>query len=407
MANRWAVASGTWTSAAMWNGGTVPTSADVVYANNFTVTIASTVTVQALRNDALPTSAAAGGTFRLINNANVTCTNANGIVQGTVATSCISASGLTAGQTATLSASITSTLATAAANTPTINHSSAGTLRLIGNYAPTDYHNNGVVISNSGGGLLEITGNVTGPSGTTGQPIATVSHTGVAGTTKITGTVTGGATQSTRRGATCSAGTLLVVGTVVGGSTQATNTGVENTSGAGAGIIHIDGTCQGGPNAPAVGYGASVNQITRATGPFLVSTNGQVMAMAASAWKFHFTQAPTYMQVPTVNPTTNAVVWKNLYTADNMPSGGYPVAGNVRSGTVYGSTSEFTGTLAVPAAGSVALGVAVDNTVGTAVLTQADARTALGMASANLDQQLAQKATVDQVASIVQTATSN
>lgn len=407
MANRWAVASGTWTTASMWNGGTLPTSADVVYANNFTVTIASTVTVQALRNDVLTGSAAAGGTFRLTNNANVTCTNANGIIQGTVASSCISASNLTAGQTATLSASINSTLSTTAAGTPTILHSSAGTLRLIGNYAPTDGPNSGVLISNSGAGLLEITGAVVGATGTIGQPHTTVQQAGAGGTTQITGTVAGGATQSTRRGCSATAGTLVIVGTVTGGSTQATNVGVENMSTSGGATVHIEGTCQGGSSAPAVGYGASSLQITRATGPFLVSTSGQVMAMAACAWKFHYTQAPTYMQVPTVHPTTSAVVWKNLYTADNMPSGGYPVAGNVRGGTVYGPSSEFTGTLAVPAAGSVALGVAVDDTVGTAVLTQANARTALGMASANLDQQLAPKATVDQVAAIVQNAVSS
>ena len=69
-------------------------------------------------------------------------------------------------------------------------------------------------------------------------------------------------------------------------------------------------------------------------------------------------------------------------------SGIVPAASDVRSGVVF-SSGNRTGTLAVPAAGSVALGVAVDNTTGTAVLTQANVRTAVGMASANLDSQLA------------------
>jgi hypothetical protein len=68
-------------------------------------------------------------------------------------------------------------------------------------------------------------------------------------------------------------------------------------------------------------------------------------------------------------------------------SGVLPAATDVRTGVVY-SSGNLTGSCAVPAAGSVALGVAVDNTTGTAVLTAANVRTAVGMASANLDTQL-------------------
>jgi hypothetical protein len=56
-----------------------------------------------------------------------------------------------------------------------------------------------------------------------------------------------------------------------------------------------------------------------------------------------------------------------MYGADNGAFGN-PIAANVRSGTSYGG-GNLTGTCAVPAAGSVALGVPVDNTTGTAVLT--------------------------------------
>jgi hypothetical protein len=71
-----------------------------------------------------------------------------------------------------------------------------------------------------------------------------------------------------------------------------------------------------------------------------------------------------------------------LYTADSV--GGNPATTNVRSGTVYGPSNELTGTLAVPPAGSVAVGVPVDNTVGTASLTAvspADIATAVWAAS--------------------------
>ena len=75
----------------------------------------------------------------------------------------------------------------------------------------------------------------------------------------------------------------------------------------------------------------------------------------------------------------------------------------------YGDTSQFQGTYVSPAASSVASGVTygpANTLTGTAILTAANVRAAVGMASANLDTQLANKATVDQVASIVQGATS-
>jgi hypothetical protein len=48
-----------------------------------------------------------------------------------------------------------------------------------------------------------------------------------------------------------------------------------------------------------------------------------------------------------------------------------PLPNNVRSGTSYGS-GNYIGTLAVPSANRVSAGIAVDNTVGTAILTGAD-----------------------------------
>jgi len=50
---------------------------------------------------------------------------------------------------------------------------------------------------------------------------------------------------------------------------------------------------------------------------------------------------------------------------------GYPIVANVRSGVVYGTASELTGTLGVPPKESVLKGVPVDDTVGEAILTKA------------------------------------
>jgi hypothetical protein len=109
-------------------------------------------------------------------------------------------------------------------------------------------------------------------------------------------------------------------------------------------------------------------------------------------WFWQNTTPPaTYYQIRSANLS----VIRPLYTADSV--GGNPAVTNVRSGTVYGPNSELTGTCAVPAAGSVAFGVPVDATTGTAVLTPESVRSAVGMASANLDTQLAAKPTATQV----------
>jgi hypothetical protein len=67
--------------------------------------------------------------------------------------------------------------------------------------------------------------------------------------------------------------------------------------------------------------------------------------------------------------------FQSFYTAD-FSGFGQPAIANVRLGTTYASGA-LTGTAAIPAAGSVALGVPVDATTGTAVLTAANVQTAL------------------------------
>ena len=54
-----------------------------------------------------------------------------------------------------------------------------------------------------------------------------------------------------------------------------------------------------------------------------------------------------------------------------VPSG-YPAITDVRSGTIYGNSSEFTGTCIVPLPAYVSLGVNVDATVGTLTITPSD-----------------------------------
>jgi hypothetical protein len=166
----------------------------------------------------------------------------------------------------------------------------------------------------------------------------------------------------------------------------------------GLGTLTVNGTCQSSTTAPAIAAG-SATQITRLSGPFLLGASGNINPVQAQSWRWAPTQIPTYCEVAASNGSTK----RNLFTSDNIPAGNYPTAANVRSGTVYGPNLENTGSLAVPSASSVALGVAVDNTTGTAVLTSANVQTALGAFSSG---RLSNVATVDSTGAQIQAAVS-
>jgi len=191
---------------------------------------------------------------------------------------------------------------------------------------------------------------------------------GVSSTINITGNLTGGnaGTVSTALNVGAAGAAVTVTGSVTGGGTSP---GILNNA---AATLTVNGTCQSSSTQPAIGAG-SATQITRLSGPFLLGASGNINPIQAQSWRWAPTLIPTYMEVARSDGSTK----RNLFSADNMPSGGYPVAANVRQSTVYGPSSEFTGTLSVPSASSVALGVATDNTTGTAILTAANVQTAL------------------------------
>ena len=131
-------------------------------------------------------------------------------------------------------------------------------------------------------------------------------------------------------------------------------------------------------------------QLVRASGSFIHSVNGTIPINAARI---------NLLTTPTVSKTRYALngtsTYVDMFTADN--SLGQAAVADVRSGTVYAS-GNLTGTLAVPAAGSVALGVPVDATTGTAVLTAAAIRTELAVELARLTQCSTVATTGDQIA---------
>ena len=206
MALRYAIATGNWSNAAIWNGGTLPTSADDVYANNFTVTIDTNVTVLSIRNRA-GSPAVAGGGFIISSAITVTVTGVStGIMGGTG--SCITFSGIS-DVTATIN---TSRIEGPDANSSqTINHIGAGTLTISCTvYAPSGSATNRYTILFNSTGILNYSGaTITGNFATSSFVISGV------GTLNIVANLSGGSNTSAID--VNAAATLNITGNLIGG----------------------------------------------------------------------------------------------------------------------------------------------------------------------------------------------
>jgi len=135
-------------------------------------------------------------------------------------------------------------------------------------------------------------------------------------------------------------------------------------------IIITNGTFTASAFTNAISV-ASTGADVRLSGDFLDHWSGW---KAISGDKWRLGNAPTLGQTRyALAGTTDS--YFTMYGADNGTFGN-PIAANVRSGVSYGG-GNLTGTCAVPVAGSVNLGVPVDATTGTAVLTGADVATAV------------------------------
>lgn len=351
-----AVKTGVWSDVTTWNTGALPTSADDVYSNTFTVTIDVSPTVLSISNAATTGVTAGGGFVISANGITLTCTAANGIVGGGSAGQALDVT-VGAGNSCSV---IGNSVGGSASNSFGIRHNGAGTLSITGNStggSQTQSHG----VNNAGNGTLNVTGNATGGAGTNADGVR--NNQGLA---NLTGSATGGA------------------------------------AGIGYGFANFDrfnhvGSVFASTSIAGIGPG-SITQVTTITGP-LISTDGSGGTAAASGinpcvalrWFPADTALSTFeyrMRGATVSGSPSVRPARQLFLTDAYAAG-YPSAGNVRNGTAYGPGSIYTGTCAVPGASSVVVGVPVDNTTGTAAVTAATIRAAVGLASANLDTQLA------------------
>jgi len=374
------------------------TSADVLHSNNFAITVNVDTTVGTVRNDNA-NSATAGGGFTLSNGITLTA-NA---VAGSVGTACITFSG-TSGNSATLVGNATGGSANGAFGA---NNSSTGTMTITGNCTGGSVGSAHGAINNSTG-TLTITGNCTG--GSAGS--AHGANNNSTGTLTITGNCTGGSANTATGANNNSTGTLTITGNATGGSVSGAN-GANNSS---TGTLTINGNATGSDNANGANNASTgILNVTRAIGnewgigaTGKVSVAGVASTAAGSQTRVDelefglLGQAPVTGAISVPDKTSNVCLVHRLSASkktlsDPSASTGQANEADVRFGTSY-ALGNKTGTLRVPAAGSVALGVLVDAGSGTAVLTPAavwDQATSAITASNSIGVRLKQAATVE------------
>jgi hypothetical protein len=378
-------ASGNFNAGATWVGGVVPGAADEARASTtHVITITANVTCTELSN-------AGTGTYVLNNGVTLT---ANVTHKSLTSSNCLTFSAASPA-TASIVGNITAgspNPSAAVANTGTGALSVTGAI-VGGSFSTASGLSQGTL------GSVTITGNATGSLG------PAVLNTG-GGTINVTGNVTGGTAANIYGVSNAGVGTINVTGNITGGTAVATSHGLNNAS---TGIVAIVGTCTGGAagaagsnNAAggtitttrAKGNGFGIGSVATAAGVGIASAQSSItkieelefgaLGMSPSSGPCYITPLTTNVAIFTKYPGGTGT--KTL--VDATASAGMPAITDVRFGTSYASGA-LTGVAYIPAAGSVAFGVPVDATTGTATLTAANVRAAIGMASANLDTQLA------------------
>ena len=260
-------------------------------------------------------------------------------------------------------------------------------------------HSTAGLIQNSAVGTLNFYGIVVGGSGSYAYGV----FNSAAGTITVT-TATGGSGSSAFGAINNAAGTMTVT-TATGGSGSNAYGAINNA----AGTMTVT-TATGGSGINAYGamnsdagtmtvdlavgndYGPGGTHPYSAPGVSANNTVGQITQVKRVRFGAHG-QSPIVGAVQMVVDASNEGVFVTNYSGGTRtltPSGAsaqFPATSDVRSGVSYDNGDKI-GACAVPAASNVAVGIAVGNTTGTAVLTVDGVRTAVGLASANLDTQI-------------------
>jgi hypothetical protein len=354
-------------------------SGDVLMANSFAITVNISTNLGStgqVRNDAT-SGATAGGSFALSDGVTLTANVFAG------ATGCVSTTG-------TVSASVVGNLTGGTGAGRAISHSSSGLLTVTATTiaAGSASDTQGIYASSSGStsitctSLSAGTGSINTPGirlDSTGSHSFSGNATGgslagchayqlnAATTATLTGNFTGGSNATAYGAINSVLGTLNIVGQAIGGTAAP---GAHNTS---TGTISVTRAVGNGfgPGSTGLTAAAGVNNAAMGVVEFQEIEFGLRGQPPLTGTGFRLKKANTNVAVFNFCDTAGA---KTLI--DATQNAAMPAASNVRGGLSYAGGAA-TGTLAVPLPSQVAVGVATDNTVGTAFVTGSDIATAV------------------------------
>lgn len=386
MANRFAVANGNFNDTNTWSatpsgaaGASVPGVGDNAYANGKTVTITADVACDLLSNGT-GNSANAGGGFtcsdatRSINviaitqtiniyTTVVTYTGTGTLTFGNVTLTTVYGGAVTNSGSGTCAfGTVVANVSGASALHVSISNTSSGSITIT---TLTTGLSSATAISNSSTGTVTITNATLAPSGAYGGH--GISNSGN-GTISITNaTVTGGSVASSYGIYNSSGGTVTIANGIINGGSSNSGAayGIYNAS---TGTLNLTGIFN------ATQYQQAVYSLSSSNVFICGSDYDYVNGVCAVVASRRVNGIPTGYSGPvnsvhrrSVNGSTTYVYYYQEGAASSQSGQALPA--NVRYGTTYGPTGNLTGTCYVPAPSSVASGVPVDNTTGTAVLT--------------------------------------
>jgi hypothetical protein len=400
MPNRWPISSGNWSNAAIWSGSIIPTASDDVFANNRIVNIDTNITVRSITNASSASAVTLGGFFIPNNGVTITsnvigvfntssvnefvirCTGSNSsTIIGNISTgggNFHTAISMVQGSSLTVTGSVQCSNLTSGGGTTcrSIVSTSSGSLRISGSVLSGGNGSGGATIFISGNTTVDIRGNVSsigatlvGPAILTqgnaninivGNVIGTSADTIVmstgASTLIITGSIESTGNVITINDANSSTTNYFISGSIINNGTQASFAPLYKST---SGTIIMIGPIYAGLTSPGIQAGVNVTDIFL-TGPFYNRNNINAVYVP----KFQLLSGST----PTWTFDTETFGEQRILYTQNWP-GNFPSTSNVRQGTVFGDTSQFTGTVAIPSTGSVLKGVPVDNVTGSASFT--------------------------------------
>lgn len=389
--------TGLFNATTTWVGGVVPTTGDTAQvATGHVVTISANATCDFI--ESLNTT----GYFVL--NAGVTLT-------ATVRGGATAANNYVLQFSGTTNATIVGNVTTTQNTTSAIvvrHNGTAGTLNITGNVTGGSA-SAADAISIAAGGSVAVTGNVTGGGNADGITALTTA------TVTVTGNVTGGpsAGGSTAWGINAASGHVQVTGTVTGGSGSSGDGSIRDRAGIFGQRITVTGDVYGGLNCPGLLIAGVASSTSSGVGEHTVTGN----VYASSTFPAICTELENSVgndclltingdiiddvkgrpavavgcrvRVSNVNTSSHDKrAGAYTYTGADLNNGTLATyvattaddvldPADVRSGTTYAGGT-LTGTLAVPPASAVSIGVPVDDEVGTAAVTAAAIATLVG-----------------------------